>query len=522
MSPPVPSRHRRTVEYVAPIAPTRNDPVAAGASQLVGGRWGRHSAEPTSWWWTPIRVALALTILVIVFGYLQKTDCFSPSAYQNEHQYTRLCYTDTYALYTNEALNARTNSAGEVTGKTSIPYRDHPVEYPPVIGGLMWTAAEVTIFVHPGDTADVNGAHNATFFNLTALGLALCALVSTWTVARLAGRRRVWDAAMVGLSPVLFMYAFTNWDLAAVALAGLGLWAWSRGSPVWAGLLLGVGIATKLYPLFVLLAILMLCARAGLWRAAAKSVVAAAVGVIVCYLPAILISRSFAFPDSTCSASHPLAGWRWFLSLSQTRGADWGSVWLVAQHLFHGDGIGNALNAPVACGASPTTLNIVSSASVLVVIAGVGALVALAPRRPRVAQIAFLLVAGFIMLNKVDSPQYALWLVPLAVLARPRWASLLIWQFTEVALGAANLYTLIALDHSDQGLPLDTYLWVVVIRDLVLVGLCALVVREALVPREDIVRRDGVDDPAGGLLDGAPDHWLSALSPPGQLMEVDG
>lgn len=511
MPSPPPARHRRIAEHIDPLAPSRDDPAVAGASQLIGGRWGSHASEPTSWWWTPLRVALALTILVTVFGYLQKADCFGSGGYQNEHQYTRLCYSDTYALYTDEGLNAKTNSAGVATGRVSVPYRDHPVEYPPVIGGLMWAAAELTVFVHPGAAPDVAGSHNTTFFNLTALGLALCALISTWTVARLAGRRRVWDAAMVALSPVLFMYAFTNWDLVAVALTGLGLWAWSRGSPVWAGLLLGAGIATKLYPIFVLLALLMLCARAGLWRAAAKATVAAAAGVVVCYLPAIAISRSFAFPSTACAGQHPLAGWRWFISLSQTRGADWGGVWLVAQHLFRGDGFGHALNTPVACGASPTTLNVVSSASVLVVIAGVGALVALAPRRPRVGQIALLLVAGFVMLNKVDSPQYALWLVPLAVLARPRWASLLVWQFTEVLLGAANLYTLIALDHSDQGLPLDTYLVMVVVRDLVLTGLLALVVRDVLVPRGDIVRRDGVDDPAGGPLDGAPDARLGVL-----------
>jgi uncharacterized membrane protein len=491
-------------EVVEPIAPTRDDPAAGGASRLIGGRWGRHAEGPTSWWWTPVRVALALTILVVIFGYLQKADCSGPGGYQNEHQYTRVCYTDTFALYTGEGLNAKTNSAGEVTGKVSVPYRDHPVEYPPVIGGLMWAAAELTVFVHPSKTADVAGIHNTTFFNLTALGLAICALISTFTIARLAGRRRVWDAAMVGLSPVLFMYAFTNWDLVAVALTGLGLWAWSRGSPLWAGVLLGIGIGTKFYPLFVLLALLMLCARARLWRAAAEVTFATVAGIFVTYVPAIVISKSFAFPG-TCSPEHPLSGWRWFFSLSQTRGADWGSVWLVAQHLFGGDGIGRALNAQPACGASPTTLNLVSSASVLVVVAAVGALVALAPRRPRVGQVALLLVAGFVMLNKVDSPQYALWLVPLAVLARPRWTSLLIWQCSEVLLGAANLYTLISLDHSDQGLPLDTYLVVIVLRDLVLTGLLALVVRDVLVPREDVVRRDGVDDPAGGLLDGAPD-----------------
>ena len=217
MSSSVPSRHRLTADYVEPLAPTWEDPVPAGASRLIGGRWGRHADGPTSWWWTPLRVALACTILVVVFGYLQKTDCFGAGGYQNEHQYTRLCYSDTYALYTAEGLNARTNKAGEITGKTSIPYRDHPVEYPPVIGGLMWAAAEVTVFVHPSSRADVGGAHNQTFFNVTALGLAVCALISTWTIANLAGRRRAWDAMMVALSPVLFMYAFTNWDLAAVA-----------------------------------------------------------------------------------------------------------------------------------------------------------------------------------------------------------------------------------------------------------------------------------------------------------------
>jgi uncharacterized membrane protein len=488
------------------VAPSLDDPAVAGASGMIGGRWGSHADGPSSWWWTPLRIALGLTILVSVLGFLQKSDCFGAGGYQNEHQYTRLCYADAYALYTAEGLNARTNSAGEVTGRVSVPYRDHPVEYPPVMGGLMWAAAELTAFVHGGH-ADVAGAHAETFFTLTALGLAICALISTWTVARLAGRRRVWDATMVALSPVLFMYAFTNWDLVAVALTGLGLWAWSRSSPAWAGVLLGVGIATKLYPVFVLLALLMLCARAGLWRAALRSIGGAVAGLVVCYLPAILISRSFLFPDSSCPTAHPLAGWRWFLSLSQTRGADWGSVWLVAQHLFSGDPIGRKLSEVPACGAAPTVLNAVSSIAVLLVIVGVGGLVALLPRRPRVPQVALLLVAGFVILNKVDSPQYALWLLPLVVLARPRWVSVLIWQVSEVLLGAANLYTLIALDHPDQGVPMGMYLLVIVIRDVVLVGLLALVVRDMLDPSRDVVRRDGVDDPAGGLLDGAPDAF---------------
>ena len=63
---------------------------------------------------------------------------------------------------------------------------------------------------------------------------------------------------------------------------------------------------------------------------------------------------------------------------------------------------------------------------------GVFALGMLAPTPPRLAQLGFLVVAGFLLVNKVYSPQYVLWLLPLAVLARPRWRDLLIWQAGEL------------------------------------------------------------------------------------------
>jgi uncharacterized membrane protein len=222
---------------------------------------------------------------------------------------------------------------------------------------------------------------------------------------------------------------------------------------------------------------------------------------------------AFVFPASGCAGAHPLRGWQWFLSLSQIRGADWGSIWLVLQHVFAGDSVvGRHLAAGSGCGAAPRGLNVISAVAVGLVVVGVLALVMLARRMPRVGQVTFLLVAGFVMLNKVDSPQYALWLVPLAVLARPRWASILIWQVSEVVLGAANLYQLIAQDHSGQGLPIDTYLIVILIRDAILIGLMVLVAREVMQPRLDVVRRDGVDDPIGGVL--LDDEEPAALPPP--------
>ena len=68
---------------------------------------------------------------------------------------------------------------------------------------------------------------------------------------------------MFALAPGLLMHGTTNWDLLAVALAGLGLLAWARSRPMVAGVLLGLATATKLYPVLFLVPLLFLCLRAG-------------------------------------------------------------------------------------------------------------------------------------------------------------------------------------------------------------------------------------------------------------------
>ena len=90
---------------------------------------------------------------------------------------------------------------------------------------------------------------------------------------------------------------------------------------------------------------------------------------------------------------------------------------------------------------SPHTINVVSGVLFVVACAAILLLGLRSWRRPQVAQIAFLVVAAFLVVNKVYSPQYVLWLLPLAVLARPRWRDLLIWQACElVYFGAVWLY----------------------------------------------------------------------------------
>src|SRR5699024_274428 len=105
----------------------------------------------------------------------------------------------------------------------------------------------------------------AIYFNITALWLALALLVTVWAVTRIA-RRRPWDVVLLALSPLVIVHAFTNFDAVAVALATGGMLAWSRRRPVLAGVLFGLGVAAKLYPLFLLGPLLVLCLRAGRMR----------------------------------------------------------------------------------------------------------------------------------------------------------------------------------------------------------------------------------------------------------------
>jgi len=483
-------------------APTTDDPVVHRLSRLIGGPFGRHVRSRPWSWWTPLRVMLVLTALTSLLGFAQKASC-ATHPWSNDYQYTRVCYTDVFVLYTAEGLSGDQDKGTQV----GVPYRDHPVEYPAVIGGLMWVGAEAAHLIHPDDPHVVNGTliddRPHTFFDVSVLMLAIGALVMTWSVAAVAGRRRVWDAAMVAVAPIIVFDGFINWDFAAVALTCLGLWAWSRQRHLWAGAFLGLGVATKLYPILVLLALGLLCLRTAQIREWVKSVAAAVAAFVIAYLPFLLVSygKTFPFPDATCAQSRPLSPLLFFWKFSQIRGADWGSPWLAARQLS-----GSSLDNP-SCGQSPSLLNLGVALATVFVVAAVALLAVSSRRRPRVAQIAFLLVAGFVLVNKVDSPQYCLWLLPLAVLALPRWGPILVWQATEVVLTIANFYVLANQDKPTTGLPMWPYLTAMFLRDAVLLWVMGLVVRDVLRPMHDVVRRDGTDDPAGGILDGALDRW---------------
>ncbi|MGW2084068.1 glycosyltransferase family 87 protein [Streptomyces sp. NPDC001880] len=459
------------------VRPTHQDEVAAAGSELIGGRSGRWTRLGSTAL-TPVGVVALVAIGMFALGMVQKLPCYNWAWFKGAgSQYTHACYSDIPHLFA-----ARGFSDGLVPYFDRLPGDMQYLEYPVLTGVFMQVAAWLT----PGGSIQ----HREQMYWMVNAGmLMICAVIIAVCVAR-THRRRPWDGLLVALAPAFALTATINWDLLAGALTAAAMLMWSRGRALAFGILIGLATAAKLYPLFLLGPLLVLCWRAGKWREFGLAMLGAAGSWLVVNLPVMIFA-----PE----------GWSKFYTFSEERGIDFGSFWLI---------ITQRTGMPI----ETSTVNHVSELLMALLCAGIAALTLMAPRRPRFAQLAFLVVAAFILVNKVYSPQYVLWLIPLAALARPRWRDFLIWQACEVMyfLGIWMYLAYTTSGDKHQGLPTEGYQLAIALHLLGTLYFCALVVRDILMPERDVVRRDGSDDPSGGVLDGAPDVFVlgRAAHPP--------
>ncbi|MEE3065494.1 MAG: glycosyltransferase family 87 protein [Actinomycetota bacterium] len=492
--------------------PSRTDSLGAALADAIGGPVGRHALIGRARLMTPVRVMFVFALVFLALGWSTKAACLQSSGsgtgdqrvanWDNQRAYYELCYSDTVPLYGAELLNQgkfpyksswiETDSSGapqtRYDGKPAVRYMEYPVltgVYQYVSMALAKTYTALSKLAPLPVIAEV-----VVFFDIAALGLALAWLATVWATAGLSGRR-IWDAALVAASPLLIFQIFTNFDALATGFAMSGLLAWARRKPLLAGVLIGLGAAAKLYPLLFLGPMLVLAVRTGRVRALVRTATATMATWALVNLPVLVL-----FPR----------GWSEFFRLNARRGDDMDSVYNVVKSFTGWPGF----DPKLGFWEPPTMLNTVVAVSFVVCCAAITFVALTAPQRPRLAQLLFLVVAAFLLTNKVWSPQFSLWLVPLAVLALPHRRVLLAWMTIDAVVWVPRMYYLYG--NPNRSLPEQFFTTTVLLRDIAVITLCALVIRQIYRPHEDLVRWDGrVDDPSGGPFDRAPD------APPGWL-----
>lgn len=452
------------------------DPLTSWSLERFGGVLGRHALRFVGWW-TPARLLIGLTALAFLGGLAQKQPCIAAGFDRGSSSlFARQCYSDIPLLYRERGL---------ISG--NVPYLQHgnypDLEYPVLTGMLMELGSVITHLL-PGTGALTADAASVRFFGVTVVLLFVLAVVTVLATAGAAGARGRTVGAMVALSPVLALSGTINWDLLPVALTSLAVLAWSRSRPALAGVLLGLGGAAKLYPLFLLGPLFLLCLRAGRLRPWISAAAAATVAWLVVNLPFLL------------DGSRVRQAWEYFWAYNRSRPVDFGSIFylpfLAGHPLAHVNRWSNGLFA-LGC-------------------VGVAALIWFAPARPRVGQVLFLTVVAFTLTGKVYSPQYVLWLLPLAALARPRWRDLLIWQACEVFYWLTVWWYLGGYEFSGAGTVFTLY-WVgVIVRVCGQLYLAALIVRDVLSPRHDPVRAAALIDERRAWGAGAPGGGVAATA----------
>ncbi|WP_010525278.1 glycosyltransferase family 87 protein [Nesterenkonia sp. F] len=416
-----------------------------------------------------LALLLAATVVGAALSVLAVQWC-RINGWASPDQHVHMCYSDFSLLFTERGL-----ASGNFPFVDPAP-EGQVMEYPVLIGVVAGTLA--SLVPGTGEGAD----RVLAFYDLNHAAVVLCWLGTVLATAASAGRRRG-DALLVALAPGIILTLSVNWDMWAVFLGALALLLFGRSRPVWAGVLLGLGTAMKLYPLFFLGAILVLCLRTGRLRSLAAVVVGAASSWLVVNLPFMLT----AFEQ-----------WSTFYRFSSEREVSFSSMWLAFTWLPL-DGAGFSL---------------LSNGLFLLCCLGIAWLGLAAPTRPRLAQLCFLIVACFILLGKVYSPQFVMWLIPLAVLARPRLRGLLAWQAVEVFHWAAVWLMSAKITSGGQfgaghHLIEIAYGLGIMLHMAAVIHLVVQVVCEILEPQRDVVRAGEPPefDPLAGTTAGRDDRF---------------
>ena len=344
---------------------------------------------------------MASLLSFLKFSHCEKRDWASPD------NYIHACYTDIAPLYTERGLDKDIWAFGS---------GDQSVEYPVLIGVAMYLTA-----------LPLNDVRDYYFLNIFLL--ALLFIGSVFVAQKINGY-----GFYYALAPAVVASLFINWDLWAIPTMLLAVYWYDREKYDYSAIALGISVATKFFPVLLLIPILV-------------------IGLRKSQLP---IRYCAVFTGTWLAINLPVAittpaGWWHFYQFNLERGPDWGSIW----------------TALSAFGFTSGNTNFLSLLGTLAILSWVVVFLFGLKSTPTLAEISFIVFASALILGKVYSPQYVLWLTALAVIAiksKPTLITFWIWQVAELAYHVAIWQHLAIISGADFGLAQNFYAGITLVR----------------------------------------------------------
>ena len=373
---------------------------------------------------------ILLALFSAVLSYWKFSRC-APGGWASPDVYQRDCYTDITSLYHSRhfAIDAWPYGAGT-----------HSLEYPVLTGLGIWLISLIT-------PNGLIGLHKFFVFNIAVI--AFFHIVIAFILAKFDRR----SAIIYALSPAVIYGLFINWDTWGIVAMVASLYAFQQNRIRLSGIALAIGISLKFFPVLLVIPFILHLRKEK--RAVSDFLATTIISLLVINLPFIL--------------SH-FDGWAKFFIFNYKRGVDYGSIWYLLS--LKGSWISN--------------LNEIATPLVALLIA-----LACYRYRDNYRTALFLSAVIFFTLNKVYSPQYVLWLTPLALLCIPKTRTFLmlfaVWQGSELLYQHGIWRHILALLNKSGGISTNTYIEISTVRIIALLALAGYALYQAELLKDNFI-----------------------------------
>ena len=350
--------------------------------------------------------AIFLAIIAALLSFVKFEHCRT-GGWGTPDVYVHACYSDLPALLVDRGM---INHTWPYSSSTNA------VEYPPLTGIVMWA----TSFAVKN-----NFAQYRAYFDVNALLIALIFIGAVLLLKRM--KPEFWY--LFPIAPAVIASLYINWDIWAIASALGSIYFFDRKKYWLSSFLLGVSIATKFFPIVLLLPIALIFFRKREIQNLIRYFLSTLATWLIINLPFVITTP---------------VGWFRFFKLNGERSADWGSIWEVLA--IFGKNV-NHLNV------FSILLFLIGITSYTIFFLGIAKI-------PTLGSTAFFVVAIFVTASKVYSPQYIIWLTPLAVLAlvdKKDRIDFWIWQGAELIYHFAIWQYLAAITGAHFAIPGGAY-----------------------------------------------------------------